>query len=209
MYKHIIWDFDGTLFDTYPVMTKAAIIALEEQDIYEPYDKIFDLMKKSFTYLYDYFYENYHIDISEKVISNFNRHRRELEDNNIKPFPYAVDVCRRICEDNRFNHLYTHRGDSSIRYLKEHDMLECFSGLITERSNFRRKPNPEALLWLIEEYNIDRREALMVGDRDIDILAAKNAGIDGCYYKSYPLYDCEHAKYTITDYRQLMDILKL
>lgn len=49
----------------------------------------------------------------------------------------------------------------------------------------------------------------MIGDRDIDILVAKNAGIDGCYYKSYPLYDCEFADYTIIDYSQLAELLEL
>ncbi|TAH70005.1 MAG: phosphoglycolate phosphatase [Anaerolineaceae bacterium] len=207
MYKHIIWDFDGTLFDSYPVMVKAAINVLEEQGIYESYDKIMSLMKMSFTHLFDYFNETYYI--SDILISNFNKYRKEFEADNLKPYPYVVNVCRRICESNGFNHLYTHRGKSSIEYLKKHHMYEYFSGLITRESNFNRKPEPDALIWLTEEYKIDKGEALMIGDRDIDILAAKNAGIDGCYYKSYPLYECEFAKYTITDYSQLIELLEL
>ncbi len=207
MYKHIIWDFDGTLFDSYPVMVKAAMTVLEEHGIYESYDNIMSLMKVSFTHLYDYFNETYYI--SDTLISNFDKYRKELEVDYIRPFPYVVDVCRRVYENNCFNHLYTHRGKSSIGYLKKHDMFEYFSGLITRESNFKRKPDPEALLWLVEEYNIDKSEALMLGDRDIDILAAKNAGIEGCYYKSYPLYDCGFAKYTITDYSQLINLLEL
>lgn len=207
MYKHIIWDFDGTLFDSYPVMVKAAIAVLEEQGIYESYDKIMSLIKMSFTHLYDYFNETYYI--SDTLISNFDKYRKEFEIDNIKPFPYIEDICKKVYDKNRYNHLYTHRGKSSIEYLKKYDMYEYFKGLITKESNFKRKPEPEALLWLIDEYKIDKSEALMVGDRDIDILAAKNAGIDGCYYKSYPLYDCKLAKYTITDYSQLIDLLEL
>jgi HAD superfamily hydrolase (TIGR01549 family) len=207
MYKHIIWDFDGTLFDSYPVMVKAALTVLEEQGIYESYDKIMSLMKISFTHLYNYFNETYYI--SDTLISYFDKYRKEFEADSLKAFPYVVDVCRRIFESKGFNHLYTHRGKSSIEFLKKHNMYEYFSGLITRDSNFKRKPDPEALLWLTEEYKIDKSEALMIGDRDIDILAAKNAGIDGCYYKSYPLYDCEFAKHTITDYRQLAELLAL
>ncbi|NLY47927.1 MAG: HAD-IA family hydrolase [Clostridiales bacterium] len=209
MYKHIIWDFDGTLFDTYPVMTKAALMALEENGIIEPYDKIFNLMKTSFSTLFDYFYATYSKDVGEKVISDFYKHRRKTEAGGAKPFPYAADVCRRICESGRYNHLCTHRGESSIKYLREYDMLKYFSGLATESSNFKRKPDPEALLWLMKEFDIDKSEALMVGDRDIDILAARNAGMDGCYYKGSPLFDCGYAKYTVTDLRQILDILEL
>lgn len=188
-------------------MVKAAITALEEQGIYESYDKIMSLIKISFTNLYDYFNETYYI--GDTLISNFEKYRKELEADEIKPFPYVVDVCRRVYESNRFNHLYTHRGKSSIDYLKKYDMLKYFTGLITRESNFKRKPDPEALTWLKQEYNINENEALMVGDRDIDIMAAKNAGIEGCYYKSYPLYDSKYAKYTITDYTLLIDLLEL
>lgn len=40
-------------------------------------------------------------------------------------------------------------------------------------------------------------------------LAAKNAGIDGCYYQSYSLHDCDIADYTITDYSHLEELLDL
>ena len=122
MYTHIIWDFNGTLFDSYPVMVQAAMTVLEEQGIYESYDKIMSLMKMSFTNLYDYFDDTYYI--SDKLISNFNKYRKEFEVDNLKPFPYIVDICRGVCEGNGFNHLYTHRGKSSIEYLKKHNMYE-------------------------------------------------------------------------------------
>ena len=207
MYKHVIWDFDGTLFDSYPIMAAAVKTTLEEQGIYESYDRIMSMMKVSLTHLYDYIVETYYN--SDTLIANARSYIKEQEIDNMKPYPEVVEVCRRIYQSKRFNHLYTHRGKSAIGYLKKYKLHEYFSGLITRESNFQRKPDPGALLYLIEEYKINKSEALMIGDRDIDILAAKNAGIDGCYYKSYPLCDCDIAKYTITDYSQLADLLKL
>ncbi|WP_202621575.1 HAD family hydrolase [Anaerocolumna sedimenticola] len=40
MYKHIIWDFDGTLFDTYPVTGIAFQMTLKENGILESLDEI-------------------------------------------------------------------------------------------------------------------------------------------------------------------------
>lgn len=207
MYKHIIWDFDGTLFDTYPILAKAVINVLEEQGIYESYDKVMSLMKVSFTHLFNYINDTFYI--SDTLVSNFKKYKREVEEKNIKPFPHVVDVCRRVYEGKGFNHLYTHRGNSAVEFLKKYDLFQYFKGIITSENNFKRKPEPEALLWLVNEYKIGKSEALMIGDRDIDILAAKNAGIDGCYFKSYPLYDCDFAKYKITDISQLIDLLEL
>lgn len=207
MYKHIIWDFDGTLFDSYPAMALAAMDVLEDQGIHESYDNIMSMMKISITHLYNYLHETYHI--SDSIISDFNKRRKEFEANNMKPFSNVVDLCRRVYQSKRCNHLYTHRGKSAIEYLEKYEMYDYFTGLITRESNFKRKPEPEALLYLMEKHNINKNEALMIGDRDIDILAAKNAGIAGCYYKSYPLYDCEIANHTITDYSQLIELLDL
>ena len=45
MYRHDIWDFDGTLFDTYPSMTKAMQGALEMRGYSEPEDEIYSYLK--------------------------------------------------------------------------------------------------------------------------------------------------------------------
>jgi len=47
LYKHIIWDFDGTLFDTYPVMGSIFKKMLEEERIVESLDEILKHMKES------------------------------------------------------------------------------------------------------------------------------------------------------------------
>ena len=64
-------------------MVKATITALEEQGIYESYDKIMSLIKISFTNLYDYFNETYYI--GDTLISNL-KVQKELEADEIKPF---------------------------------------------------------------------------------------------------------------------------
>jgi D-glycero-D-manno-heptose 1,7-bisphosphate phosphatase len=44
-----------------------------------------------------------------------------------------------------------------------------------------RKPNPGMLLEAIEKYNIDIKNSIMIGDKQLDLDAAFNAGIDFCY----------------------------
>jgi len=42
---------------------------------------------------------------------------------------------------------------------------------------FCRKPNPGLILNAIHEFQIDPKESIMIGDKNSDIQAAKNAGI--------------------------------
>jgi phosphoglycolate phosphatase len=51
-----------------------------------------------------------------------------------------------------------------------------------------KKPNPEGLLALIEEAGVSAEETLMIGDSDVDVLTARNAGAwsMGCSYGLAP-----------------------
>jgi phosphoglycolate phosphatase len=51
-----------------------------------------------------------------------------------------------------------------------------------------KKPNPEGLLALIEEAGVTPEETLMIGDSDVDVLTAQNAGAwsMGCSYGLAP-----------------------
>lgn len=57
-----------------------------------------------------------------------------------------------------------------------------FSDFITSQQGFERKPSPDAINYLINKYDMIHSETIMIGDRDLDLLAAKNAGISACYF---------------------------
>lgn len=207
MYKHIIWDFDGTLFDSYPAMTQAFKKALEEEGIYETSEKIMSLMKVSMSHLIEYYKMN--CKMNDDLLSRFSVFRKPLELELMKPFSNIENVCRTIYLEGGKNYLYTHRGKSSIEFLKKYGMYQYFEGFITKENNFKRKPDPEALLYLIKEYAINPKEAVMIGDRDIDLLAAKNAGIATCHFNYDQLREYEYSDFTINDYSQFFETIKI
>ena len=47
-----------------------------------------------------------------------------------------------------------------------------------------RKPNPGMILSLIKNWNIDKSSSFLIGDKESDIKAAKNAGIGGYMFES-------------------------
>ena len=50
---------------------------------------------------------------------------------------------------------------------------------VNENSLTRRKPSPKMIFEAFEKYDIDKDQSFLVGDKETDILAAKNAGIRG------------------------------
>ena len=204
MYKHIIWDFDGTLFDTYPVMGSIFKNLLEEEGIVESLDEILKHMKVSMSYALQHYEKKYHI--RNTFIDKYNTIRIDWEINLSKPYTGIEEICRCIHNSGKSNYLYTHRGESAIILLKNYNLYDYFTDFITSQHGFERKPSPKAINYLVDKYNIIHDEAIMIGDRDLDILSAKNAGIHACYFNDSS-EKSNIADFTINSFQQLYSII--
>ncbi|MBR6766455.1 MAG: YjjG family noncanonical pyrimidine nucleotidase [Clostridia bacterium] len=84
---------------------------------------------------------------------------------------------------------------------------DYISDLVISQEVGISKPNPGIFQYALERLGLKPEEVIMIGDSpSSDILGANNAGIDACWYnpKGKTLPEGVHAKYTITDLRQLM-----
>ncbi len=203
MYRHIIWDFDGTLFDTYPITGSMFQKLLEENGIHEPLTTIIKNMKVSMTHAVQHYIKQYHI--SDAFLQEFQERSYEAELRLSKPFEGIEEICRYIHASGRYNYLYTHRGESAILLLDRFGLKDSFRDFITSQHGFARKPSPDAIRHLSSKYKMKPEEAIMIGDRDLDIQAAVNAGIHTCYFREYG--ESVKADYEITGFSQLYDIL--
>ncbi len=203
MYTHIIWDFDGTLFDTYPVMSGVFMDMLEEIGYHEPQEDILRNMKVSLSYNMQVYSKKYHITPS--FVQDFWQRSREAEVKYCKPYPGIEEICRYIVESGRYNYVYTHRGETALQFLKDFQLYDYFRDFITSQSGFPRKPDPEALHYLIGKYDMKPEEALMIGDREIDIQAAVNAGIHTCFFREADAY--VEADHVILTFDQVKDLI--
>jgi phosphoglycolate phosphatase-like HAD superfamily hydrolase len=77
MFTHIIWDFDGTLFDTYPAMGRSFSNLLKEKGHDESTNEILKYMKVSMSHAYSHYKDKYQID--DAFIEIYSQHRHELE----------------------------------------------------------------------------------------------------------------------------------
>ncbi|SUY46876.1 HAD-superfamily hydrolase, subfamily IA, variant 1 [Clostridium putrefaciens] len=207
MYKEIIWNFDGTLFDTYPNMVYAFQRALKDDGIEENDEEILSHMKVSITHTID-FYKTKH-KISDEMIMRFCNYEKETNEELIKPFLNVKEICRDIYYSGKRNYLFTHRGKSALGYLKYHNLYGYFNDFITSDDGFRKKPNPEAILHLVKKYKIKTDEILMIGDRDIDIIAARNAGVKSCLFDPDSTQNIDIADYSVKSIEQLYQMIEL
>lgn len=175
-YRVYLWDFDGTLFDSYPTMNRAMSQALSELGNPRPKEEVRQLMKQSVSTALSYYQK--HFSMNEELEKLFRKREKELSQD-LPPYPGMKDLCRRLWEKGAINLLYTHRDTFAIDLLQRHGFGSFFSGGVTSEDHFPSKPAPDAIISLMRQFSFTASEALMIGDRDIDLLAGKNAGVDG------------------------------
>lgn len=178
MIKNYLWDFDGMLFDSYPHITSAFLKALSDFDISADYDEAKAKLEISYATAYAFY------SADEKIRE---RHRLYEHDYMLRPravpFENTLRTLEKIVESGGKNYLYTHRGnESTYHYLREYDMERLFAGGVDSSMNFPAKPAPDAIEWICENYGLDKAKTIMVGDREIDVLAGKNAGVYSCRF---------------------------
>lgn len=206
MIYHLIWDVDGTLFDTYPAMTQAMVAALRDMGFEYTSDIILPLLKRTFSVCVDMLVEKHLLDAAE-LKERYLAHYREVPPERQPPFAGAREVCLLIQQRGGQNFIVTHRRRASLlRLLKVHQMGEYFADMLTASDDYPRKPEPAAFLTMIEKHDLTRSEVLAIGDRDIDTLAARAAGLCTCLFGAAEA--TVPADYVISDFYELHRALR-
>jgi HAD superfamily hydrolase (TIGR01549 family) len=207
MIKNIIWDFDGTLFNTYPAMTYAFKRALKDREIEESEGNILEHMKVSFSTAIKYFTKLYNLD--NKFVEDYIGYEKNSDLDKIVPFPYAEEVCRELINRGGRNFILTHREEeTALKILSFHNMQELFDEAVTIDKGFKRKPDAEGFLYLMDKYHMNKFETLVVGDRDIEIIGAKNSGIRSCLYNTNAAAYSEQPDYKINSLQEIIKIIE-
>ena len=182
-YTDVAWDFDGTLFDTYPHFVRAFENALNTFGVTSPYNEIRTLITTTLEDTVDYFSYKHEVNRDE-LLRLYKLFRTEIRPAQVSLYPGVTKTLKAIKDSGRRNHLYTNRDHSALQYLEEFNIFQYFDGLITEENIGELKPAPSGMYLLLEKYQISPIKMLMVGDRAIDMDAAKAAGTGTCFYNS-------------------------
>ena len=202
--RHIIWDFDGTLFDTYPAIAHAFRLAIRDLGGDMPEPELLRMAKASLDLDHYISMIISRCGIGEKeLLETFRKRQALLSPENDKPFPGARDLCIHILQKGGMNFLSTHRGkQSAFNLLDQHGMRNLFTTCLFTEDGFQRKPHPEMFNIIIERNNLNRDEVLVIGDRELDIQAGKAAGTLTCLYGER-ISDSYGADLFISNYRVL------
>lgn len=74
----------------------------------------------------------------------------------------------------------SNKGDGAVQDLCSRIFKDRFDIVMGEREGIRKKPAPDSVNEVLTRLGIPKEAAIYIGDSEVDILTAKNAGMDAC-----------------------------
>ena len=179
-YKIAIFDLDGTLLDTLQdlaISTNHALKAFgypqkttEEirQFVGNGIEKLIERAAPA--------------DISanerKRVLDCFKLHYAKHCEDHTAPYEGITELLDNLIENKLQIAVVSNKIDSAVQSLCQKYFGDRFAFTVGEREGIRRKPFPDSVSEVLRKANIFPSDAVYIGDSEVDILTAKNAGTD-------------------------------
>ena len=203
--RNLLWDLDGTFFDTYPAITYAVSKSLNEMGRSIALNVIDGLVRQSIDHCVETLCQRFKLD-PELLHARFAESYQTIDPANQPPFPGVWEVCEAIHAFHGLNVIVTHRSvQCAQRLIRAHNFSTLIDDIFSIEQGYPRKPDPSMLLATLEKHNLNPGETLLIGDRDIDIQAGQAAGVRTCLFGQTELTTSSDLQ--INAYGQLLEML--
>ena len=72
----------------------------------------------------------------------------------------------------------SNKADYAVKMLCEEYFPGLFDAAVGDREGVRRKPAPDTVFAVLEELGVGAEDCVYIGDSDVDMHTARNAGMD-------------------------------
>ena len=183
--KYFIWDFDGTLFDTYPMIIGDFRRALGQfgRDV-DPVELMGHFLE-TVGHAMEYYAKEFDIDLEQLNAA----YRQQLAHSNetlpAQPMAKVEQALQAVKARGGENYIFTHRSSVTTQgYLQRFGLEKYFADIVTPQSPcFAWKPAPDGILYLMKTHNLPADQTAMVGDRQIDLDSGIAAGVKTVHYR--------------------------
>lgn len=147
----------------------------------------------------------------DRVHAAFTAYYTEHCADRTAPYPGIPELLRQLRSAGIRTAVVSNKADYAVQMLCEQYFPGLFDAAAGEKEGVRRKPAPDAVNAVLAALHIPREETVYIGDSDVDIETARNAGMP-CISVSYGFrseaFLREHGAVTVAgDAEQLAGLL--
>ena len=179
-YKLLIFDMDGTILDTLKDLTLSTNYALKKCGLALRSEKevrsfvgngIRKLIERAVP-------ENCEKETVNKVFSVFNDYYKDHCFDFTKSYPGITDMLKKLKAEGYITAVLSNKADYAVKELSERFFGGIFDYSAGVKENMKTKPSPEGVFEIMRNFDVPPESTLYIGDSEVDILTAKNAGVD-------------------------------
>lgn len=187
MIKNIVFDLGSVIVKGTPrdILNKTDLKKEEQEILMEIFlnQKNFDELDGGFKTLEDIFnlYINripkYLVKKAKSIFCNYYEYRDY--DNNV------INLLINL-KNNEYNiYILSNNNSETIRYLKNKECASYIDGWLSSSECHITKPNLEIYNLFYQKFNLDPKESLFIDDKEKNIIAGKETGMDGIVFTNY------------------------
>lgn len=178
-YTTIIFDLDGTLLNTLEDLTNAVNYVLNKHNFpIRTIDEIQSFVGNGIRKLIERALPHKINDMEFEIAFNeFQNYYGIHCQDATHPYENVIDLLK-ILRQKKYNiAIISNKSDDKVQVLKDTFFKNLVDIAVGTKDFAKTKPNPESTLSIISFFKSNKENCLFVGDSDVDILTAQNAGI--------------------------------
>ena len=182
MMKKILFDLDGTLLDTLEDLAEAVNFSLRKHN--EPERALMEVRSMVGNGVYVLMERalnggknnlNY-----TRCLADFQGYYKEHMLDHTRPYQGIMDMLKELKSKGIKMAIVSNKFDAAVKGLNEDffsDYIDIAIGEM-EAAGIRKKPAPDTLIKAMQSLDSDKTECIYVGDSEVDLQTAANAGLD-------------------------------
>lgn len=127
------------------------------------------------------------------------------------PYEGIPELLREVRKRGFRTAVVSNKADSAVKILCDRYFNGLFDMVVGERKGISRKPAPDSVNEILSTLQISRERAVYIGDSDVDIATARNAGMDEIIvtwgFKDLDFLREMGAKCMVSEPKEILDLI--
>ncbi len=179
--RAVIWDLDGTLLDTLDDLAASINWALAQSGLPPRTtpevrafvgDGVAKLVERALP-------DGARDARFDAVYAAFVRHYGAHDQDHTRPYPGVTALLDALCARGVRHAIVSNKIDFAVRDLSRAYFGERIAAAVGDDPSRRRKPAPDGVLEAMRRLDARAEETVYVGDSEVDVRTARNAGVTG------------------------------